>query len=540
MVWSWPVSSAVPRAARLEPPRAIHILIVALVGILAVTYWETVLLLVGRWNSDPNYSHGFLVPLVSFYLLRRNGSDTEADVSGRGGVFVGVTLISLGALSRGCTVLVPSLFLECLSLLVTLWGLAWLLGGRRWGRRSAAPIAFLLFMVPWPSAGYSRMAFPLQLLVSQAAAATLEELGIPILRDGNLLRLPGQTMHVAEACSGLRQLVAFLAIGTCAAILLPRPAWYRLTVFCSAIPIAIFINILRVVGTGYIAQLGYAEWTSGAFHVAEGLIMVGMGLALMAAEIRVLDWLVFTGPSPGSSESLPPNSEPSSAAGRQGWSWARLAVAASLLGFGLMGQSALAERVGAMRQQEECDLVQPLAAFPRQIGAWSSEELPPDPAVIRDIKIDGYLQRTYSHPSGERVVLWMSFSKHSSDQYHYPTVCMRGTGWTEQESARGQLEGENAAIARLWFTRAGQTQVVFYWYYLIGEDPVDRLLRRFSQAARGFLRGRRNASLTVEIFSQSDAPDAALLDELAGEVARRLTPFLPQGSESACDLGASY
>lgn len=301
-----PTSVAMAWVKRLsEPAFAINAALAAmLLAIWFAAYRETILALADRWSTDPNYSHGFLVPLVSLYLLFQHElSKSESKSTINGGMICGSLLIVLGLLARCITLLMASLLAECVSMLFVLSGLAMLVGGWQTWRRAWAPIAFLFFMVPWPSAIYSRIAFPLQMLVSNVAAVILQIVGIPVLRDGNLIHLPGQTMHVAEACSGLRQLTAFLAICACAALLSRRPTWYRMTLLLSAIPIAVVINVVRVTATGLILNWGGASWIEGSLHTAEGMVMVALGLGGLMLEIAVLDWLLETQPT--ASETAP-------------------------------------------------------------------------------------------------------------------------------------------------------------------------------------------------------------------------------------------
>ena len=247
------------------------------------------------WSTDPNYSHGFLVPLVSLYLAWQKCSQArvqQACVAPRGGALLGGTLIALGMTLHYTTLLIPSLVIPSVSLLVVLAGMLLLLGGWTWWSRLWPALAFLVFMIPWPTALYSRVAFPLQLLVSGTAADLLQTLGIPVLREGNLLHLPVGTMHVAQACSGLRQLTAFLAIGACAALIMRRPGWYRVTLLGSAVPIAVLVNILRVTGTGVIQEQLGPEAIEGALHTAEGMVVVALGFGALWLEVALLDWLL--------------------------------------------------------------------------------------------------------------------------------------------------------------------------------------------------------------------------------------------------------
>lgn len=228
----------------------------------------------------------------------------------------------------------------------------------------------------------------------------------------------------------------------------------------------------------------------------------------------------------------------------------RLWIAIVLLGTGLCGQVLLGRQVEAAREGASVELLKPLNEFPDQIELWSGTDVPANPQIIEDIKIDQHLNRQYIHPSGEKVILWMSFSKRSLDQYHYPTVCMAGSGWTEDETGRERIvihTGDNRDFGAcevpamsMVFNKDKQKELVYYWYYLIGEDQVDRIMRQSSRWARAFLRGRRNASLTVEVFSQSPRPNRELLDEFARAVVHQLEEWMPKGTDADCTLGANY
>lgn len=228
----------------------------------------------------------------------------------------------------------------------------------------------------------------------------------------------------------------------------------------------------------------------------------------------------------------------------------RIVIALALVSLGLGSQYLLGRQLESVRSEEGSDLRKPLSQFPRKLGLWMGKDVPANPKIIADIKIDQHLNREYVHPSGEKVVLWMSFSKRSLDQYHYPTVCMEGNGWVEDESGRERIQLCGHAEAQdvdslvpamsMAFAKEEQQQLVYYWYYLIGEDVLDRVMRQSSRWARAFLRGRRNASLTVEVFSQSPRPDRRLLDDLAKLVAENLQEWLPEGTDADCALGANY
>jgi exosortase len=151
---------------------------------------------------------------------------------------------------------------------------------------------FTVFMVPLPIALYSKIASPLQLFASRVASALMNSTGLPVLCEGNKLTLPGGLqMFVAEACSGMRQLTGFLALTTAVAYLTTRPAWYRILIVISALPIALSANIARVMLTGYIMHYVNPQFALGTYHTLEGLLMMGFGLLLLQCECWALDHL---------------------------------------------------------------------------------------------------------------------------------------------------------------------------------------------------------------------------------------------------------
>ena len=248
------------------------------------------------WTTDENYSHGFLVPLISLYFANQ-AAQRGPGAGPRRGSGSGSACWrsrSLGGWSRS---LVPIPFLGDLVVPAR-------------ARRASAPCSsgtdalrrywfaffFLVFMVPLPIALYSRIASPLQLLASQVASAVLNATGVPVLCEGNMMTLPGGVqMFVAEACSGMRQLTGFLALTAAVAYLSTRPAWYRAAVVVSALPIALTANVARVMLTGYIMHFVNPQFASGTYHTLEGLLMMGFGLSLLRGWCWVLDQVVAPG-----------------------------------------------------------------------------------------------------------------------------------------------------------------------------------------------------------------------------------------------------
>jgi exosortase len=289
------------RAALAQPQHRVTLLgAIGCLGILGLIFGSNIRHFLYVWSNDGNYSHGFLVPMISLYFA--NLAAKQGPTVVRRGVGLGVSLLAVSILGRLATILIPVGIVGDLSFLLGLAGIFALLLGTDVLRRYWFAFFFLIFMVPLPVALYARIASPLQLMVSQVATELLNATGIPVLREGNMMTLPrGVRMFVAEACSGMRQLTGFLALTVAVAYLAVRPAWYRVAVVSSAIPIAMTANVARVVLTGFIMHCINPEFASGAYHTAEGLLMMGLGLSLLRGECWMMDQIVVLGGPPGPS-----------------------------------------------------------------------------------------------------------------------------------------------------------------------------------------------------------------------------------------------
>lgn len=248
------------------------------------------------WTTDDNYSHGFLVPILSIYFAYGITHRKQAKL--HTGIILGALLLGFAVGLRLLIIALPIPFLEDLAFIIGLTGVFSLLYGSDVLSRYWFVFFFLVFMVPLPIALYSRIASPLQLLASRLASLIMNVTGIPVLCEGNRLTLPGGIqMFVAEACSGMRQLTGFLALTTAVAYLTKQPAWYRISIVVAALPIALIANIARIVLTGYIMHYMNPEYASGTYHTFEGILMMGLGLIILNLLCWVLKQIAPHSPS---------------------------------------------------------------------------------------------------------------------------------------------------------------------------------------------------------------------------------------------------
>jgi len=260
-----PGGQAPEAAARLARPRFRMVLAgLVFLALLAVLYAGILRDLAWQWWDDSNYTHGFLVPVFSGFLIWQRRHELAAIPINGSWIGLPVLLAGIAALLFGD--IGSENFLMRSSLIVILVGLVLFHLGWESFRVLAFPLLFLFFMVPLPATLFYAVAFPLQALAARNAAWTLDALGVPVLLDGNVIHLAKQSLGIAEACSGIRSLVSLLSVSVGWAILtLPGP-WAMAVFVAMVIPITILANVARVVITGLIGQWFGVEYAQGFFH----------------------------------------------------------------------------------------------------------------------------------------------------------------------------------------------------------------------------------------------------------------------------------
>ncbi len=250
-----------------------------LVAVFVGLYAPVLLRLVRQWYSDPDYSHGFLVPFLSAYLIWLRRDKLAAVVRRPSNWGLVVVLFSLGVLVLGS--LGAELFLTRISMLGTICGLVVYFSGWRLLRALAFPLAFLLFAIPIPSIIYNEIVFPLQFIASRFATGCLEALNLfPIMREGNVLIMPGMRLEVVEACSGIRSLMSLLALAAGYGYLAEKSVAVRWFLFLAMIPLAIVSNGTRVMITALMTNYIGPQAAEGFMHEFSGWVIFVVATAL--------------------------------------------------------------------------------------------------------------------------------------------------------------------------------------------------------------------------------------------------------------------
>lgn len=253
----------------------------ALLLLLAWLYSSTLGRLFAQWINDPNFSHGIFVPAFALFVLWKNRGELNAVAPAPS--WAGLALIVCALVILALGVLGAELFLSRSSLLLMLAGLIVLFQGWPFFRAVLFPWAILILMIPIPTIILQRFTFPLQMLASKLASGLLPLIGVPVLREGNIIRLPSMPLEVAEACSGIRSLLSLVTLAIIYGYLMDNRRWVRVVLAISAVPIAVAANSFRIVGTGVLVQYWDPEKAEGFFHSFSGWLIFVVSLIMLFA-----------------------------------------------------------------------------------------------------------------------------------------------------------------------------------------------------------------------------------------------------------------
>jgi exosortase len=246
-------------------------------------FWRPAVSLAREWWENPDAGHGLLLFPVAIWLAWRAGRHPDA----RPQLAAGLLILGLAVLLRYVSSLAAEVFTMRASMLLAVVGLTVAHGGFRQVWHWWLPFVVAGLSIPLPTLVTSAISLPLQFKASELGASLLRMRNVPVMLDGNVIRLPGHQLFVAEACSGLRSLTALLALGVLLGGLMLRSPISRLLLLALAIPVAIAINGVRVFLTGFLVLFVDPKLAEGFTHVTEGWLLFMVSLSALGA----LAWL---------------------------------------------------------------------------------------------------------------------------------------------------------------------------------------------------------------------------------------------------------
>jgi EpsI family protein len=537
--------TALPRTQSSPAPR---LQLAVLAALLLWLYARVLIHLLGQWWHDPNFSHGFFVPLFSAYVLwqERERLTHLAIRRSRSGVLIvtfALCILIVGQLGA-------ELFLARVSFLLMLAGLLVLFFGWPFFRATLFPWAFLFLMIPIPIVLFNQITFPLQLLASRLSASVLDLLGVPVALNGNIIQLAAMPLNVAEACSGIRSLMSLLTLAIIYGYLAERRLWLRWVLALASLPIAIAANSVRIIGTGLLVQRGYADEAEGYFHASWGLIIFGISLLMLYA-LHALVRAIWP-----ETVSLADRVQNLHRPARNQSSRAAIATSTFIVAVLLIATVAVFLQFRA--RAEIFPPRPPLHTFPQQLDPWSGSDIPIDPDTLEVLGPGEFLHRAYEHgseqnetePSGATqpapdnsasaqpaIDLFLAYfpSQRAGETPHSPQHCLPGSGWASVENQRITLvlPGETPFPANRYIIAKGDSrELVLYWFWAHGRGVASEYWNKYYLVKDAIQLNRTDGALVrmVTPMSPYETPAAALqrLLPFAAQVAPLLDRYIPR------------
>ena len=510
----------------------------------------TVLLKLGRdWWTDENYSHGVLVPFVIGYIVWLEFDNLQK--TQRRPLFrLGFTVILFSLLMLLGGTLGAELFTQRVSLVVMLVGIIISFFGVKILQKLVVPFALLLLAIPIPQIIFNKIAFPLQIWASQAAAWGIRLFNIPCVRNGNVINIVprGTTqavgLEVVEACSGIRSLMTLVTLALVLAYFTQERRrqitdrwfefvkefdfWRTVVLMLSAVPIAILTNAARVTATGILVYfygqpvaVGFWHELSGWLVFVAGFILLTLvNLALGKFYRKNISFLPNSNDEPGA---IVNNFHPAIT----GYQSILLIITLLIGGFCLNWF----EHRGEIPVEHSS-----LTELPSELGAWQQkgEDTHFDAETEKVLRTSDYVMRNYLSPTGKSANLYIGYyaSQRSGATYHSPQNCLPGSGWEMKNPKLVEINtpaGKSFTVNRYIVQNGDYQAILIYWYQGRGRVTANEYQDKINTITDSILQRRSDGAMVRVMTSvgknEEDALRAAI--DLSAQVADRLEPFVP-------------
>jgi len=266
--------------------RTTMVMIAIFTGLLVYSYLPGLTNAYIAW-ANPQYAHGWIVPLFSAALLFwwRQPIAAPVALSAR---LAGLLLLAAALGLRLFAASYRIVTIDMYTFVPAICGVFILLGGWSVFRWAWAPLMFLIFMYPLPDEATRYLLGPLQTTATMVSTFALQTLGLEAYREGNQIVIGEMHLGVVDACSGLRMLTIFCALSVGLVMVGRRSWWENAIILSSAIPIALAVNSIRITVTGVLYQVADTEFAERVFHDWAGLVMMPMAMGMLWAEQYIL------------------------------------------------------------------------------------------------------------------------------------------------------------------------------------------------------------------------------------------------------------
>jgi len=477
------------------------------------TYWNGLTEVTFRWERQEEYSHGFLIPLVTLYILWEKAGLLKVSVgppmwSGVVVILAAIILFLIGEIS--------ALFLLIqYSFVLVLIGLSLITIGRA-TKYTIAPILLLLFAIPLPYVIEVVLTAKLQLISSSLGVSFIRWFNIPVYLEGNVIDLGVFQLQVVEACSGLRYLFPLMSLGFIAAYFYQAAFWKRSVVFLATIPITILMNSFRIGAIGVMVDNWGISMAEGFLHDFEGWIIFMACSVILVLLIWLMEKLTNKNGSLASVFGVVavPDYEESLGASNKPAANTPLIIAIVMLAMAYVSAQFLDKRIEVYPGHVS------FVNFPLQLSNWQGKHDKLDPQVVEKLGMTDYLLANYENKHQQGVNFYVAYyqSQRKGVSPHSPRVCIPGGGWEIAGLKRLNVSGH--PINRVLIKKGNQRQLVYYWFQGHGRIVANEYINKWYLFIDSIIKNRTDGALVrvvtnvAEYESLTDA-DARLVDFMA-------------------------
>ncbi|MAF83644.1 MAG: VPLPA-CTERM-specific exosortase XrtD [Chromatiales bacterium] len=429
---------------------------------LGIIFWDGLIWMLGMWQQE-EYNHGYLIPVVAFYLLwLRAGELEKINLSGSWTA----PLVMAGAICAFILGELSSIYqIIEYGFLLALFGLILSAIGWKGFRIIWVPFIYLMFMVPLPNFVYQGLSSELQLISSQIGVAVIRLFGISVFLEGNVIDLGVFQLQVAEACNGLRYLFPLMSFGFLCSAIYMGAWWQKIIIFFSTIPVTILMNSFRIGVIGVLVENFGIEQAEGFLHYFEGWIvfMACVGILFLEmwafAKIRdkpLMDVFGLDIPPLETMKTLLPRKVNS-----------QFLATAVVVGLGVIISFSIQSRQANIPERASFN------TFPLVFDEWSGQDsIIDDQSILDSLAADDYFLAQYNNREyGGQVGLWIAYyeEQRKGRAVHSPRACLPGGGWQLETFEEYTLEdmgpnGEPYVINRSVIAKGDMRQLVYFWF----------------------------------------------------------------------------
>ncbi len=491
-------------------------------GSFVFAFWGTIQSLVNHWLNNEDYSHGIFVVPIAIYLAWERRAELKA--SGWGVDWRGLSVLSFAVIVFIVGELGAELFTTRVSLLLFVIGLVWFLYGYGALKTLRFPLAFLFLMLPLPGFIYRNITFPLQLIASAGAVGLLQTLGITTFREGNVIDMGFMQLQVVEACNGLRYILPLLTFAILFAYFGQRFFWKRAVLILTAIPMAIFANMIRVAATGWIGTYMGNQAAEGFLHAFSGWVVFMFCLFLFFLLSVVLRYLPGKVP-----EKRKPSPLLADDISGKGAPWLATVISMVVV-------LATPFIVNSLGKVPPVPLTRPLSSFPLEFHGWVGQRSEMDPKIWEAVGGQDYVIIDYKKSDQSRVdfyVAYYEYQRKAGDFVHSPRLCLPGAGWFIESNLIRSLKGpeKNLILNELIIEKDGQKHLVYFWYQGRGRNFTNEFAAKFYMVWDGLWKRRTDGALVRLItplpYGRSLTQAREVMDLFALNASQELKRYLP-------------